>query len=168
MTNTDEDGDCRLKPDLELRRWQSEALLNLQRIRHASERRLDELLREMDLQVTPAQANVLMILIAEKRPMTARQLAADMEVSEVTVGRFLKALERGDWISRDRDPDDARAILVRPTTAARAALPRFVRVSNAMLDVAFAGFDRDAVAQIVSMTRQVRVNLGRARREADG
>ncbi len=147
------------RPDLELRRWQSDALLNLQRIRHASERRVERLLAEEGLDVTPAQANVLMILIARKQPMTARQLADDMELSQVTVGRFLKALERGDWVSRDRDPQDARAILVRPTQKALQALPRFLRVSNDTLDHAFAGFDKEQIREMARIISVVRGNL---------
>ena len=147
------------RPDLELRRWQSQALLDLLRIRHASERRVEELLAHERLDVTPAQANVLMILIALRQPMTARQLASDMEVSEVTVGRFLKALEGRGWVSRERNPEDARAILVSPTTKARRALPRFLRVSNAMLDVAFSGFDKTAMRDVARAIGQVRDNI---------
>lgn len=146
-------------PDLELRRWQSEALLNLQRIRHVAERRVEGLLTGEGLDVTPAQANVLMILIAARRPLTARLLADDMQLSQVTVGRFLKALERGGWVSRERDPADARAILVQPTARAREALPRFIRVSNSMLDLAFAGFEREQIAAMAEVTRVVRDNL---------
>lgn len=145
--------------DLALRRRMAGILLDLTRIRHATERRVAALLAEHELDVTPAQANVLMILVQNRGPMTARQLAEAMELSEVTVGRFVRALEGGGWLERERDPADSRAILVRPTPRARAALPRFIAVSNALQDAAFEGFDPDQVAEIAAVTARVRDNL---------
>lgn len=148
-----------MSTDLELRRLQADVLLDLQRIRHASERRVGELLAAEGLEVTPAQANVLLILIQKRVPLTARQLAAEMALSEVTVGRFVRALEEAGWLERERDPSDSRAILVQPTARARSALPRFIAVSNALQDVAFAGFDRAKIEAIAHTAARVRRNL---------
>lgn len=145
--------------DLDLRRVHAELLLDLQRIRHVAERRIAELLAAEDLDVTPAQANVLMALIQHRAPMTARQLAADLELSDVTVGRFVRTLEKRGWLARRRDPDDARAILVEPTARAREALPGFIRVSNALADQAFGGFERATVEEMGRVTRRIRENL---------
>lgn len=145
--------------DLEQRRVMAEVLLDFTRIRHATERRVGELLAQAELDVTPAQANVLMILVQHRKPMTARQLAAAMELSEVTVGRFVRALEGGAWVERERDPSDSRAILVRPTTSARAALGRFIAVSNALQDAAFAGFSAEDLKRVAACTARVRGNL---------
>ena len=82
-----------------------------------------------------------------------------MGLSEVTVGRFVKALEASGWVRRDPDPSDSRALLVRPTPKARAALPRFIAVSNAMLDDAFAGFSPEDVARIARTTERLRHNI---------
>ncbi|MCB9668287.1 MAG: MarR family transcriptional regulator [Alphaproteobacteria bacterium] len=146
--------------DLELRRVQAELLLDLQRIRHLAEQRIADRLTEEGLDVTPSQANVLMALVNHRAPMTARQLAKSLEVSEVTVGRFVRKLEENGWIERNRDPDDSRAILITPTRRAREALPQFIRVSNAIADEMLAGFDRDAVLHISRVTRRLRENLG--------
>ncbi|MEZ4316605.1 MAG: MarR family transcriptional regulator [Myxococcota bacterium] len=145
--------------DLAFRRLQADILLDLQRIRHVTERRIDELLKDHELDVTPAQANVLMTLFQSRHAMTARQLARDMQLSEVTVGRFVRALENGGWVERERDPSDSRAILVGPTPKARAALPRFIAVSNAIQDVAFAGLERQVVERIGTCTRRILENL---------
>jgi len=148
------------RPDLELRRTQAETLLDLNRIRHASERRAERMLQEIGLQgITPAQSNVLMLLFQERKPMTASRLADGMGLSVVTVGRFIKALDQEGWVTRERDPSDSRAILVAPSDKAAAALPRFIEVSNRLLDTAFADFSPAQIAQIGVVTARVRANL---------
>jgi DNA-binding MarR family transcriptional regulator len=109
--------------------------------------------------ITPAQADALMVLFQHRAPMTARQLARELGLSEVTVGRFVKALEVGGWVERSPDPNDARARLLSPTPQAYDALPRFIEVSNQVLDGAFVGFTDDEVAAFAGLVRRVRENL---------
>lgn len=80
--------------ELRLRRLQSEAYLNLSRIHRELERKVADMFKAAGLRdVTPAQAGVLIHLFQERAPLTARQLAGMMALSEVTVGRFVRALE---------------------------------------------------------------------------
>lgn len=147
--------------DIGLRRLQTEALLDLNRIRLLSERRVEALLLEHDLQdITPAQANALMVLFQARTPLPAARLAEELAVSEVTVGRFLRALEASGWVERWRDPSDSRRVLVRPSERARRALPRFIAVSNAVLDQAFGCFDQESIEEIAVRVAMVRHNLG--------
>lgn len=135
-------------------------MLNLSRIQRALERRIQALLDEEKLEnVTPAQANALIILFQEKRPMTARQLAGMMNLSEVTVGRFVRALESGKWVTRQSDPNDSRAILISPSPKARRAFNRFLRVSNGVLERSFVGFGKKDVKQLVAATERIVANL---------
>jgi DNA-binding MarR family transcriptional regulator len=149
-----------LRPDLLRRRAQTQAFLDLARIRHASEGIVDDLLRANGLEgVTPAQANALLALIDARRPLTAAELARELSLSEVTVGRFVRALEAGGWVERTPDPADARALRLRPTARTREALTRFVRVSNELLDLAFAGMDEAAVDRLCGALAEVRERL---------
>lgn len=142
------------------RRVQAEAYLNLSRIQREIERRTQDLLAEQDLrEVTPAQAGALMVLFQAKRPLRARELAGLLVLSEVTVGRFVHALHEAGWVRRDPDPADSRAVLVAPTPKAYRALPRFIAVSNALLDEAFAGFSADEVATVARTTERLRRNI---------
>jgi DNA-binding MarR family transcriptional regulator len=146
--------------DLELRRRQAEAYLDLTRIHREIEARAAELLHDQDLRdVTPAQAGALMILFQERKPLRARELAAALGLSEVTVGRFVHALQAAGWVSRQPDPGDSRAILVAPTPKAYRALPRFIAVSNALLDQAFAGFSADEIERVARTTERLRRNI---------
>lgn len=154
-------GEAGVDPELlDLRRVQAEAYLTFVAIGRALEKHVAAQFRAHELvDVTPAQANALMILFAAKKPLQARTLATRMELSQVTVGRFLKALEQQGWIAREPDPDDARAMLVRPTDKAYRTLPTFIAVSNTMLDQAFDGFSRSEIRRIATVAGRVRANL---------
>ncbi len=148
------------RAQIKLRRSQAEAALNLSRIQREIERRVQSLLERERLEnVTPAQANALMILFQDKSAMTARQIAQQMNLSEVTVGRFVRALEAGGWVVREPDPNDSRAILISPSRKAYRAFPRFLRVSNALLEDAFEGFSRKDIERLVAMTERLRENV---------
>lgn len=148
------------RPDLDLRRLQTQALLDLGRIRHASERAVEQWLADAELDsVTPAQANALLVLFDARRPLSQAQLARALSLSEVTVGRFVRALEENGWIERERDPADSRCWLLAPTQKAREALPRFIGVNNRLLDSAFAGLDAAAIERIAACIRAIRRNL---------
>lgn len=139
---------------------QTEAYLGLHRVHGEIRGRAAAGLQAVGLDgITPAQADALMVLFQRRAPMTARQLARELGLSEVTVGRFVKALEAGGWVERSPDPSDARARLLSPTPQAYGALPRFIEVSNQVLDGAFVGFTDDEVAAFVGLVRRVRENL---------
>ncbi len=145
---------------LDLRRVQAEAYLTFVGIGRMLEKRVAALFETHGLDdITPAQSNALMILFAAKQPLQARTLAERMELSQVTVGRFIKALEQHGWIAREPDPADARAMLVRPTHKAYRTLPSFIAVSNTMLDAAFDGFSRAEIRRIATVAGRVRSNL---------
>jgi len=148
------------RADIAARRKQADAALELSRINREMERRIQQLLEHEKLvDVTPAQANAMMLLFQEKAPMTARQLARQMNLSEVTVGRFVRSLETAGWVGREADPKDTRAILVRPSKKAYRAFPRFLNVSNALLDVAFAGLTKKQVETLGRLVERVRMNV---------
>jgi len=143
-----------------LRRTQTEISLELARISRAVERRLAVLLEAEGLSgITPAQANALLILFQNKEPLTARQVAAEMSVSEVTVGRFVRALADAGWIVRRPDPKDGRAIALSPSRKAYRAFPRLLRVSNALLEQTFTGLSRAELAGLRKGLQALQRNL---------
>jgi DNA-binding MarR family transcriptional regulator len=145
---------------LELRRLQTQALVDLARIRHASERHVERWLAEEKLEgVTPAQANALLVLVNARRPLSQAELARELSLSEVTVGRFVRALQDSGWVARERDPQDSRAYVIAPTEKARQALPSFIAVSNRLLDAAFAGLDPAAIERVTRCLASIRHNL---------
>ena len=69
--------------------------------------------------LTPAHGR----LMAELEPSGTRpsQLAARLGVTKAAVGQLLVKLEKKGLIVRVRDPDDGRAVIVRPTEKAKTA-----------------------------------------------
>ncbi len=76
------------------------------------------------------------------------------------MSRLLDKLDKNEWVRRVPDPKDARARLVSLTPKAREALPRFIRVTNQLLDETFVGFSRAEIEWIAAATHRIRENLG--------
>jgi MarR family transcriptional regulator for hemolysin len=149
------------RPDLRLRRRQVAAWIGLASIHRKMEARAVSLFKENGLlDITPSQSTVLMILFERREPMTARALAKALGLSEVTVGRFIRNLLKAGWVRRQKDPADARALLLSPTEKAYGTLPTFIAMSNAQLDQAFGGFSSKEVKTMVDLVTQIRDNLG--------
>jgi DNA-binding MarR family transcriptional regulator len=146
--------------ELARRRRQTAAFLDLARIIRSLDRTVDGHFAHQGLDdITPAQANALMVLFEARSPLTARRLAESLSLSEVTVGRFLRALENQGWVARVRDPNDSRAILVSPTAKARAKLPTFIQVTNALMDQAFGDMAPGPMSDLLDGIRHMRENL---------
>ncbi len=147
-------------PALAVRRAQTALFLELSRIQAVAQRRTAELTAAQGIEgITPAQANVLMVVFQARAPITARALARTLGFAEPTVSRLVKALEAAGWVARTPDPSDGRARLIAATAQARAALPQFIAVSNALLDEAFAGLDAAAVEGLFAGVRRLVANL---------
>lgn len=147
---------------LALRRDQIETYLDLTRIDHWIDARSSELFElERLTEVTPAQSNILLVLLQAKQAMTASKLASQLALSEVTVSRFLRTLERNGWVERLPDPADRRALFIHPTQKTRDTLPRFIAVANALLDDCFAGFEAEEIQVLGRALARIRGNLQR-------
>ena len=149
-----------MSEDLELRRIQADAFVRIARIRRALERRTEALLADAGIDdITPAQTHTLMVLFHAREPMNACSVAEALGVSQVTVSRFLKALAAAGWVQRERDPNDSRAYLLRPTPKAYDGLRRLVHVFNAVHDEAFAGFSPDEIRRSAAWVERIDRNL---------
>lgn len=70
--------------------------------------------------IRPAQALALSALVTG--PRHASEIATDLRVTRQAVAQAVTALEKGDYIARIPDPDDARAKLITLTDRGRDAL----------------------------------------------
>lgn len=109
--------------------------------------------------ITPAQANVLMLLFQAKRDMTAREITTALGVTEATVSRFVKTLLAKDWVARQRCTIDARVWWIRPTAKARTHLPLFIQVTNGLFDCAFSGLGRADIERLLGLVGQITRNI---------
>jgi DNA-binding MarR family transcriptional regulator len=72
--------------------------------------------------------------IARHGPLTPSALARSAGLHPATMTGILDRLERGGWITRDRDPSDRRAVLVRALRDRNAEIFRLYAGMNASLD----------------------------------
>ncbi len=142
-------------------------MIDFGRVTYATERWGAEHFADYGLEgITPTQARALMVLVHGRASLTARELADQLGVSQVTVSRFVKALMAGGWLERVRDTRDRRAWRLHPTARTMAALPAFIAVTNDVMDRLFAGLTEaqfDALAETVAHLRRNAVAVDEAR-----
>jgi DNA-binding MarR family transcriptional regulator len=90
---------------------------------HSAALHLLRRLRTQDeaLGVSPPRLSALSVVVAAD-PIGIGALAAAEGVSAPTMTRLVDGLERDGLVTRIRDPDDARGVLVRPTARGRRLL----------------------------------------------
>lgn len=154
--------------DTQLLRVKVEGYLNLVRIHREIEARALRLLGQAGIRgMTMAQATALLCLVQEGAPITAARLAGLLNVSPVTVGRFVRSLEQNQWIRRRPDPGDARAMLLEPTRKTYQQLGRFLAVTDQLMNEAYEGFTERQVKSLVELLAAVRKNLYQASGKPD-
>src|SRR5512132_1920749 len=80
-------------------------------------------------------------LIDRHGPLSPSALARRAGLHPATITGILDRLERGGWVTRDRDPADRRAVLVR---VQRERLPDLIRLYSGMnrsMNQIYAGYD---------------------------
>jgi DNA-binding MarR family transcriptional regulator len=121
-------------------------------------KRFDELAKS-SLDLTRAQCRALAYL-SHYGEMNQACLADLLEVAPISAGRLLDRMEEGGWIERFANPEDRRERQVRMTPKAENALDRSRRVGDKVAAEALAGLTAEERAQLISLLRQVRLNLG--------
>jgi DNA-binding MarR family transcriptional regulator len=79
-------------------------------------------------------------LLARHGPLTPTALARRAGLHPATVTGILDRLERAEWIARERDPGDRRAVVIRPLRERAGELFRLYGGMNASMDELCAGY----------------------------
>jgi DNA-binding MarR family transcriptional regulator len=104
-------------------------------------------------------------LIARHGPLTPSALARLARLHPATMTGVLDRLERGGWITRDRDPSDRRAVLVTVRKERNAEIFSRYAGMNASMDAICAGFS-EAELQVLATFLTRATEAGRAAAEA--
>ena len=110
-----------------------------------------------DVDLTPAQFALLQAasaLHAAGERVTQRRLAAEVHADAMMTSQVVRALEDKGCLSREADPDDARALLVAPTRAGRKTLAHAIRRADAADAAFFAPLGNDA-PRLVELLRRL-------------
>ena len=123
---------------------------------------LDQRFAETDLSV--AQAAVLVRAVHEKQPARATQLARELMADAAGMTRLLDRLEAKGLVVRRPDPHDRRAVVIEPTHAGRALVPRIAPVFARTMADLLRGFDEPETEALLCGLQHARDNLATATR----
>ena len=111
-----------------------------------------------DLGLTRAQWRVMMFL---RRHEGARQneLAALLEVENVTLSRHIDRLEESDWVERRPDPSDRRAWRLYLDEKSRPILDKLAIVLMETRETALSGFNAEERENLIETLQRIKTNL---------
>jgi DNA-binding MarR family transcriptional regulator len=99
-------------------------------------------------------------LINRHGPISPSALARRAGLHPATMTGILDRLERGGWVTRDRDPVDRRAVVVRALRDRNAALFRLYSGMNTSMDQICAGYADTELELLADFLRRT-TNAGR-------
>jgi DNA-binding MarR family transcriptional regulator len=127
-----------------------------------------ELNSALDRQLTAydltAQQAALLLLAARQR-VSPSQLKDRLGTDTAGMTRLLDRLEAKGLLTRVRHPDDRRAILIEPTAAGRALVPRLAPVFRRVNTRLLAGLGEAEVRKLTTTLQHMYDNLRGAREE---
>ena len=104
-------------------------------------------------------ALMCMFALAEHHQIRPSALAENLYVDLSTASRQLAALEAEGWVTRERDPDDRRAFLVRMTDEGRRVLHANMAARRAKLAELLTDWTEDDRRDFARLLGQLNVNL---------
>jgi len=150
------------------------------RRRRRSTRAIKESLRELNIQLALLNHRVgarldlkdvdldCLELIARHGPLTPSSLARRAGLHPATMTGILDRLERGGWVTRERDPSDRRAVVVRALRDRNGELLRLYSGMNASMDEICAGYGESELELLADFLRRTAKAGGRATDELAG
>ncbi|MBF4460103.1 MarR family winged helix-turn-helix transcriptional regulator [Pseudoclavibacter sp. VKM Ac-2867] len=125
----------------------------------------------LDLDLTVQQLKVLTVLVTTEDGTTGARLAGMFDVSMASMSKLLDRLEARDMVSRNEDPDDARAKRVRATDTGRSAMRSLVVTRPEFGDGILADLElgdlRAFVRGMTAISDALAARAGRAHQGAD-
>jgi DNA-binding MarR family transcriptional regulator len=97
-------------------------------------------------EISRTEGGMLRTLSAGPRRIT--ELAELEGLAQPTTTILIKRLEENDWVSRERDPEDGRVVLVSLTPAGAAALNRYREQYRATMRDRLAAMSDDQIAAL--------------------
>lgn len=106
-------------------------------------------------------------MIARHGPLSPGALARRAGLHPATMTGILDRLERAGWVTRDRDPSDRRAVLIRPLRDRNAELFRLYAGMNRSMDELCEGYSDEELELLAGFLRRT-TDAGKVATEALG
>jgi DNA-binding MarR family transcriptional regulator len=142
---------------------EEETTLAIIRTADVLERRASELLRPFD--VTPAQYNVLRILLGSPSGLACSQISERLIAHDPDITRLLDRMEVQHWIKRKRSVTDRRVVVVFITATGVELLERVKPLIAAYHRQQFADWGEKSLKQLLAMLARIRETKPQLRQE---
>jgi DNA-binding MarR family transcriptional regulator len=93
-------------------------------------------------------------LVARQGPLSPSTLARLAGLHPATMTGILDRLERGNWVTRDRDPADRRAVVIRPRRDRSAELIHLYAGMSTSMDQLCAGYSDTELELLADFLRR--------------
>ena len=141
---------------------QSEGGFLIARIHQLAGRIFARMLKEYEIEINPAQGRIMFVLWKnDEIPIT--ELARKTSLEKSTLTSMLDRLEDAGYVARVPSPDDRRVILIKRTAKDRAWQKVYIRVSQEMTKLFYAGFSQSEIDEFERYLKRIFDNLSAAR-----
>ena len=141
---------------------QSEGGFLIAKIHQLSGRIFARMLKECEIEINPAQGRIMFVLWKnDEIPIT--ELARKTSLEKSTLTSMLDRLEDAGYVTRVPSPDDRRKILIKRTAKDKAWQKVYIRVSQQMTELFYAGFSQAEVDEFERSLKRVFDNLSATR-----
>jgi len=143
-------------------KMKSEGGFLIARIHQLSGRIFARMLKECEIEINPAQGRIMFVLWQNDGiPIT--ELARRTSLEKSTLTSMLDRLEDAGYVARVASPDDRRKILIRRTVKDKAWQKIYIRVSQQMTKLFYAGFSKAEIDEFERYLKRIFDNLSAAR-----
>jgi len=143
-------------------KMKSEGGFLIARIHQLSGRIFARMLKECEIEINPAQGRIMFVLWQNDGiPIT--ELARRTSLEKSTLTSMLDRLEDAGYVARVASPDDRRKILIRRTVKDKAWQKIYIRVSQQMAKLFYAGFSKAEIDEFERYLERIFDNLSAAR-----
>lgn len=111
-----------------------------------------------EIGVTRAQWSTV-AAVASREGATQREIAAMLDIGEVSAGRLIDKLSDDGWLERRRDPRDRRVFRIHLQPATASLLAQLRILGHAQEQRAFAGVTRDELSLLSDILDRAVENL---------
>jgi len=140
---------------------QSEGGFLIAKIHQLAGRIFARMLKEHGVEINPAQGRIMFVLW-ENDGIPITELARKTSLEKSTLTSMLDRLENTGYVTRVPSPDDRRVIRIKRTAKDRAWQTTYIRVSQEMTDLFYAGFSRAEIEEFERSLRRIFENLSAA------
>ena len=128
----------------------------------------DALCRSAGVDLDRSGSILLYKLYSEGDEIHLTELAERLEIDSPAVTRKVQQLERGGFLHRSRDPDDARAVRLSLTSVGRDAIERLLMARQEWLDGLLEGWPNKDRAEFSRLVEKFALTISRKGSLQDG